>query len=253
MRPGERWLLVGSAVGALLAVLGLRAPVAAVPDGAVALVGDVAISARAHDQALAALESDLPGSGADPASRRRVLDRLIDEAVLVDEGIAMGLPARDPRSRALLATAVLDLWAAEADLGTPGEAELAAFAVERGAALRGPERLAVAVDWRDAAGAPAVAPLPVPASPLPPDRLAGLLGQGVVAAVRGLDVGEETAPLASSGAFVVVRLLARTPGPEPSAEALLMAWRTAQQDASVRARLDARREILGVRLAPVDP
>lgn len=252
MTPGERWLVAGAGVGALIAVLGLRAPGPSVPDDAIALVGDTPVSRAAWAQALAAVEAERPGHTDDPTARADVLERLVDEALLVEQGVEMGLPGTDPRSRALLATAVLDLWAAEVD-EEPSPDELAAFRAAHGDTLRSPDRLVMTATWQDAEGAPIDPPLPVPGGPQRPDRLAELVGRPAVAAVSALEPGETTAPVPSNGAFVRLTLDARAPGAPADDAVVAEAWRAAQEEAHVRARLDALRDTRRVTLAPDAP
>src|SRR5262249_59790115 len=63
----------------------------------------------------------------DEALRRHVLDRLIDEELLVQRGLELGLARVDPRVRRELAAAVVTEAVTEGDHGEPTADDLRAF------------------------------------------------------------------------------------------------------------------------------
>src|SRR5262249_60782483 len=70
----------------------------ALPPGAAARVNDALVSADDYARSLDALERDRRG-GAVPSDRRLVLDRMIDEELLVQRGLELGLARQDARVR----------------------------------------------------------------------------------------------------------------------------------------------------------
>lgn len=127
---GRAALVAGMTVGAGLALVGiLRVPPPPVPDGsadAVALVNDRPITRSQFERALAALERDRRNPVTADA-RRAVLDRLVDEELLVQRGLALGMPRSDRKLRADLVTAVVDVATFDAETIEPEPQELTRF------------------------------------------------------------------------------------------------------------------------------
>ncbi len=112
------WLLAGGMlVGATLAVLYIvRIPDDADPTGdAVAWVNDRAISRASYESALQAVAGDRKDGTLREDDRRRVLDRLIDQELLIDRAVELGLHERDPQIRNQLATAMIDFLVRRAE------------------------------------------------------------------------------------------------------------------------------------------
>jgi len=104
------WLLLaGLALGAALGASGivLRPASDALPDDALAVVGEAVVLRADYDRALSSLEAQ--GRPVDVAARRRLRDRLVDEELLVQYGVELGLVGSDPRVRSTLSAAVLAL------------------------------------------------------------------------------------------------------------------------------------------------
>ena len=140
-RRGRILLLVGAALGAALSAYGIaarRAPAPTVPPGAVAVVDAAVISRADLDRALAAVASDRRAGRLTADDPTRVLDRLIDEELLVQRALELGLAARDPAIRAQLSGAMIDVIAARghAQAGAATDAELRAFYDENAAFFR---------------------------------------------------------------------------------------------------------------------
>jgi len=121
-------LALGAATGLALAALDLLAAPdrGALPSGAVASVDGEPLPAAEYERALAALAADrrTPLSAAD---RRRVLDRLIEEELLVQRGLELGLARHDRRVRADIVAAVIESVISEAATESPSDEELRAF------------------------------------------------------------------------------------------------------------------------------
>jgi hypothetical protein len=239
-------LALGAAAGLALAAAGLLATdreTGALPDDAVAAVNGTPVRRADYERAVEALASDRRGR-VDDAERRHVLDRLVDEELLVQRAFELGLARHDRRVRADLVAAVIESVTSEAEQHEPSESELAAFfeanrdyfarpgrqQVEQ-VFVRGtdPDALArareAAARLRDGASAADVqesvgdAPVAVvPAAPLPATKLREYLGPAAVDALDALAPGQVSEPLPAAGGQQVLRLVAREPGSVPAFE-----------------------------------
>ena len=152
------WLLAGGMLaGALLAVFYMvRVPDAVAPgEDAVAWVSGRPISRESYESALQAVAGDRKSGTLERGDRERVLERLIDQELLIDRAIELGLHERDPQIRNQLATAMIDFLVrrAEDEAGAADESELLAFYEEQRF------RFERAAQYRVAVQGPAV-PLP---------------------------------------------------------------------------------------------
>lgn len=121
------------------------APAAAASDpasGAIAVVNGRALSRDDYDRAVTALASDRrePITEAD---RRRVLDRMIDEELLLQHGVDLELARRDPQVRTALVTAVIDGVVSESAAHEPTADEVARFYAENQSDFAQPGRVRV--------------------------------------------------------------------------------------------------------------
>lgn len=262
-----RWLLrLGALVGlgmAAASLLGPSADAGRIPDDAVARVNETLIRSEEYERLLAGLESDRRTPLTDE-DRRRVLDRLIEEELLVQHALALGLARSDRRVRADLVAAVLGSLAAASDGYEPDEGELADFYAEnrdffagpgrlwvrqvfvavdasgdeaaRQRALRASERLRAgeAIDRvRAELGSAEVAPLPD--TPLPPAKLREYLGPSALLAALDLAPGATSDPVRSAQGYHVLSLVERDPGGAPPLEEIVP-----QVRAELRRRADDR-------------
>ncbi len=125
------WLLVlGSGVGVLLGVLAGRDPGTPIPQllpaDAIALVSGRPIRKEEYGRALTLFAGD-KRSPLTQEDRAHVLKRLIEEELLVQEGIRMGLVDSDPSVRQTLTRAMLDSAMAESLSTQPSEDTLKTF------------------------------------------------------------------------------------------------------------------------------
>jgi len=284
-RRGAVLLALGAGVGIVAAAVGLvgGAGRRALPAGAVARINGQLIAAEEYERVVAGLAFDRR-DGVDPATRRQVLDRLIDEELLVERGLELGLARRDPRVRKDLTAAVIDAVVAESADRQPSEAELAAFSGERPDVLRRSGRLRVRQVWcrvataaddaaalarardaaarlrhaedfaavRDAVGDPELAPLPD--ALLPPAKLLDYLGPTALRAALALEPGAVSDPVRSRTGYHVLQLVERREDADLPLTAarpeVLAEFRRRSGERALRAYLDQLRRRGEIEVAP---
>lgn len=240
LQVAPRWLLAaGLVTGAALAAVGLVAPGGGLPDGAVARVNDRLIQRDEWLRAVAAVASGrrTPLTAAD---QRHILDRLVDEELLVQHGRALGLVEHDGRLRDTLVSEVM-LAATQRAGAELDEAALRAFYEANQDFFAPAARLRVRA-WRVEPSGERVRFEPaVPDALLPPAKLVAYLGPTLAARAATLRIGEASAPLESGGARVEVQLLEReasVPPPfEQVREQVRVEARRRASEAAVRALL----------------
>jgi PPIC-type PPIASE domain/SurA N-terminal domain len=289
-RPPRRplvLLVLGGLVGAGLAAAGLTGPSGreALPAGAVALVNGEPIRTDDYERMVQGLANDQrePITAAD---RRHVLDRLIDEELLVQHGLALGLARHDRRVRADLTSTVIDGVVSDASEREPGEAELTAFYNANRDFFAGPGRVrvrqvfvrvAAPTDAGAQARADAAArrlragdsfaavsaelgdpPLvPLPDAPLPPAKLRDYLGPTALAAVLALGDGEVSDPVRSGSGYHVLQLVERQSDVLPALDDIrsqvIAEFRRRAGERALRAYLDELRATAAVVVAEPSP
>jgi hypothetical protein len=240
--------VAGAALGLGLAAFGLLevpGSESKLPAGAVARVGERVIRRVDYERVLAGVENDLR-SPPDAAMRRRVLERMIDEELLVQRALDLGLAAVDRRIRGELTSALIDSIVSGAEAEEPdaraieshfeenrdfftrpgrlrarglffssrsdralGEADgprTAALERARDAAAR-LARGEPLEDVRRALADPQVSPLPD--ALLPASKVRDYLGPRLLEAIEALDVGQWSDPVESETGFHLVQLIDR--------------------------------------------
>ncbi len=241
-------LVLGAGLGVVLAAAGLvtsgRGITPLLADNAVARVNSEPIRVEDYQQVVNALAQD-KRDPPEEADRQRVLDRLIDEELLVQRGLELDMPRRDSKVRKDLTAAVIDGVVAEVGDVQPSDAELQRFYDEQRDFFTAPGRLRVrqifcrvassaetssALDHaqqamrrvragEDFAAVRAASgdsePLPLPDTPLPPAKLVEYLGPTTARAALSLDVGAVSEPVRSSSGFHVLQVVEREPDTLP--------------------------------------
>ena len=236
-----RVLALGAVAGLALAAYGLLGDAArrgSLPDGVVASVNGSYIAADGYQRLVAGLDADTR-EPVTPELRRRVLDRMIDEELLVQRGLELGLAESDRRVRADITSAMIRSVVVEAEDDPPSDAQVAAFYAEeqafftqpgrirarqvfvrvsgpegeeaaRARAVRAYERLAAGESLaavRDAEGDREVSP--VPDALLPPAKLREYVGPTALRAVMALPAGGLGEPVRSGTGYHVFQVVAR--------------------------------------------
>ena len=241
------WLALGATAGIGCAALGLLLSGErdrALPANAAASVNGAVIRLEEYDRAVAAFASDRRDP-IGPEERRHVLDRMLDEELLVQRGLELGLARSDRRVRGDIVSAVIELVVSQADGVEPSEGEVRAFYEEnrdyfahterllvqqvfvRAAPLRSEDEARARAEQatrrlragepldrvRETLGDSEVAP--VPRDLLPIAKLREYLGPTAARAAEALEVGGASDPQRSASGYHVLVLLDRSPGRAP--------------------------------------
>ena len=247
-RAGLLLLGLGAGLGIILAATGLvdvkRTNGSLPPRGAAALVNGELIRSEDFARTLAGVAADRR-DGVDGQQRRQVLDRLIDEELLVQRGIELGLARNDRKVRADLTAAVIASVVTQTEDVEPTPPQLQTFYDENRAFFTRPGRLRLRQVFIDpakdgdegAARARAVAASrrlragesfdvvhsalgdlevsPLPDALLPAEKLVDYLGPTVLTKALGLVAGEVSEPIHSGTGYHVVQIVERQPDETP--------------------------------------
>ena len=258
-------LAAGALLGILLAGSGLFSPSGTeLPASALASVDGKLISKAEYLELLASMNADKRGP-ITSGDRHRLLSRLIEEKLLIDRGVEIGLPWSDPATSRAIVDAMINIALREASGRQPDEASLLAFfndnhnyftrpaqAHVRRMVFRGSntvERAEKALRRLESEPWPRVATeLADRDSAAPPDawvsanRLPGLLGQNQADAVLALTPGRWSEPLSSRWGVDILWLVDRvpmtTPGYGEIREHVLHEYQRRASDTALRAYLD---------------
>ena len=283
------WLAAGAAAGVALAgwgLLGSDARSAALPDGAVASVNGTLLYAEDYQRLVEGVESDTR-EPAGPELRRRVLDRMIEEELLVQRGVELGLVESDRRVRADITQAMIQSIVVESEDEQPEPEELRRFYEEEAGFFTQPGRVRAAqvffrvrtpgdeaallarateAQRRLLAGEPVERVRselgdeevsPIPDTLLPPAKLREYVGPTALRAVMELAPGATSAPVRSGMGMhvfqVIERVEARVPPFEEIAAHVEAEWVRRAGDRALRAYLDDLRAEAQVKTAETLP
>ncbi len=245
------WLLAaGAAIGLGLATWGLleeRREARTLPPEVAARIGDRSIRVVDYQRVLAGVENDLRNP-VDAKLRRRVLERMVDEELLVQRALDLGLAVADRRVRGELTSGLIDSIVSEVDADPPSErdvarhyeenvefftrpgrlrartlffstrrdgdpgatpaAERCARAAERLGAGEDPGRVAAELADRQVS--------PLPDVLLPPSKVRDYVGPGLLERIESLEVGAWSEPIQSPAGLHLALLIEREPPIVPS-------------------------------------
>ena len=240
-----RWLALGLALGLLGMLVSVLTPSWQTTGNSqvVAIVNETPITREKYLSYLQALARDKK----DPISvqdSEYVLQRIIEEELLVQRGVEVGLLDSDKRSRAALVNAMISMTTTVAEARAPKEEELQEFFEAnleyftptarlraRQLVMKGQhrsdnaklayQRLVAGEDFRtvDSELGSSVA-LSVPDSLLPPAKLREYLGPTVTQMLLEQSAGFVSQPQALDGAYRIVQLVAKEEGEVPALSAV---------------------------------
>ena len=241
------WLLAaGMIAGAALAVFYIvRLPQTVEPEAdAVAWVNERPISRGSYEAALQAVAGDRKTGALRRDDRERVMQRLIDQELLIDRAVELGLHERDPQIRNQLATAMIDFLVrrTEDEARTVDESALRAFYEEQSF------RFQRSAQYRIDVEGPTV---PLPKGFLLPKEIEQRLGPSAALRVAQLEVGESFLVGEGDGQYEV-RLLERRDGAvapfEEAREAVQAAYLRDRSEVAVREYLEVARQRSDIRI-----
>ncbi|HME72116.1 MAG TPA: peptidylprolyl isomerase [Myxococcota bacterium] len=236
------WLLLAGALAGIgLAAASIvrsgRAQRALPPDGIAVVNGEV-ITQEAFAEFVGALANERKSVDLDAATRQRLLDRMIDEELLLQRGIELGLPRYERSARRAIVAAVVSAVTAEAEAAEPSQDELRGFYHDAAERFMRPGRVEIEVAVvRDGSRPDALqqaselarrarggedfatlvtalgdtTPLLPPRGPIALDEVRERLGPSAALAVERLRAGEVSDPVRGSSGYFVIALRARTP------------------------------------------
>jgi len=208
----------------------------AVPVDAVAWVDGRPVPRAAFAAAIARLGANAGTPDAD--ARREIRERLIDEELLVQRGLALGLHRSDAVIRKTIVAEVIDGVVERAGRTEPSEATLRRHHADNASAFALPARVHVrAIHLRDGGAGPGEAAaratraadaiagglafeaaahrfgdepaVPLPDAPLPPHVLRRYLGPALADGALALGPGEVSAPLRTRSGYTLLRVVSR--------------------------------------------
>jgi peptidyl-prolyl cis-trans isomerase C len=285
------WLLgLGAATGLCMAAYGIVAPQAGgpseLPPDAVATVNGEILRRDAYERLLAGFASD-SRNPIDDGIRQHILDRMIEEELLVQRALGLGLAEVDRRVRANLTSSLIDSVVSGAEEREPNSNELREFYAEETQFFVRPGRYRVdqilfrtplnkegndALERAQAArtaldqgesfdelarrvGDSQISPLPD--TLLPGMKLREYLGPTALDAVLQLEPGEISPPVRSGIGVHLLRLIEARPAVSPPFEEIETLIRSEYVrragDRALRVYLDQLREESDVVIAlPLD-
>lgn len=248
-----RWLLLaGLLAGADIAAAGLVTSGPGLPARAVARVNDRLILRDAWLRAVAAVAGERRGELTE-ADQRHILDRLIDEELLVQHGVALGLVEQDARLRSTMVSEVMQT-ATGAAATVPDEGALRAFYQQNTSFFAPTARLRVKA-WRlNADGSRAEFLPPVPDALLPLAKIRNYLGPALTGQAAALPSDAPSEPIATESGPVVLQVLEKEAGAaqpfEQVQEEVRAEYRRRADEAAVRTLLADLRKRGRVAIAP---
>lgn len=268
------FLFLGLVAGVALTAYGLlQPPVRPARADAVALVNGAPIGRDLYERVLAGVEADQGTLSAQ--DREHVLDRMIEEELLVQQAIDLGMASRDRMARGYLVQAMMEFVGQQAPAEPPGDDELRSFYEENQARFRRPGRLALetmafdvgsgATDeagreradaarkallsgaaWGQVAREQADEPIvKIPASPLSAANVLEYLGPTATREAFALKAGVVSEPIRTKTGYLIVRVTQRWDDVVPPFDAIrdevVAEWKTRHATDALRAYVNELR------------
>ena len=280
-------LALGMVVGLALALSSILKPGSssrgALPKGVAATVNGRGISQESLESAVRGLAAD-SSNPIGQAERCHVLDRLIEEELLVQRAVELDLDVKDKSIRNRLVSAMVETIVSGVDQQEFSEEQLESFflknrdffsgagrmwvrslrfaasddrhdaealasAREASARLRQGEDIEVVAEELGASSSPSI-----PEGLLPPAKVREYLGPTPTRAALGLNAGEVSDPVRVASGYFVLQMVARTPPSSPSLPAVATQVRAEMRkragDEQLKAYLNTLRNRAEIRLPP---
>ena len=261
--PSLLWLAVGALAGLAAAGYGLleqSGSGSGLPPGAVARVNDAIIDSRQVEGAVAQVTRSTTDE-ISTSAKADVLQRLIDEELLVQRGIDLGMVTSELTVRSAIVESLIASVTAEADAADPDDADLEAFMQNNAARYTYASAIRVEAWTTDDESVArqfvqqlasnsesvtsALVPVPgLPTAPAPLERLRMFLGPAIAAAAADIPAGE-SAVFARQGRWYVVRVLEHAEATLASLDSIrsqvLLDYRRTLADERLQAYLDELR------------
>lgn len=191
--------IAGLGLGLAAAIQDIHLQKLSHPDAA-AFVNGQPIAEDDLERALASMGSDRRAA-LTREDRNRVLERLIEDELLAQRAIALGLPATDPNARKVLVRGLIDSLVAAAP--APTESELRTYYEANRELFRGASMLSVSPVGAAAPG--------LPSTPMTIDKLKDYLG-GAAEVLATTPEGGTAGPFSFAGQTFRLKVTARTGG-----------------------------------------
>lgn len=271
-RAASLWLLFGALSGVALAGIDVLEPTLKMrlDDGAIAWVNGVPISLARYRALGQGIERERAAVLA-PEELDRIVARLIEEELLVQRGVELGLVRESALVRNTLVRTVTEAVASEQATAEPRDDALEKFFRENRGFFAGGERLRIyrilfdgyRTSQQDAErrAGEALDALrrgmsfdaakerfgdedlyPLPDASLPAPALSSYIGPVMLEAAQALEEGEISPPLSSGSNIHLLRLVERLPGEQPVfsqiRDRVLVEWQRRRQEALLREYID---------------
>lgn len=240
---------LGAAAGGLLVLASVLWP----GESPIARGSHVAVTVNGHPIPVEDVELALEAMSRDSRNplteddTDRAIERLVDEELLFQRGIALDMPRNAPNVRRAIVMTMIDFARSQAE-PLPPEAELRNFFQANVEFFAAGDRYRV--QWQSAAAPDG--PRRRPAAH-PPDRLLTLtelrryLGEALTAELQSAAAGERLGPLESAGRYHWLTIVAFTPAGEPQFEPnrrrVEALWHERAEEAALKSYLaELRRE-----------
>lgn len=289
-RRGVLLLGLGAALGLVMAAYGVLGETQSrqIPQSAVARVNGTLIRSEDYERLVAAVMDDMQSPDLNLA-RARVLERMIDEELLVQRALDLGLVHLDRKVRADLTSSVINAVVSDVAGDEPSDRDLRDFYADNRGYFSRPGRLRVVQiffrnrpastqpegtatlsgraraekaqallsgdeDWgRVEAEWGDLVYAPLPNAMLPATKIREYLGPTVLRAILELEVGETSATIESGTGLHILHLLEREPTRVPAFEEVAKQvkadWRRRRGDDALRSYLVDLRAAADIEIA----
>ena len=261
MRRPDLFYAIAGVLGLGAALIGaVGAPRIEWADNPAAIVNGTPIPREALARAVLALESD-SRNPVTPEREAEVLERLIEEELLVQRGVELGLAETDFAARRALVQSVLALAIAERAGDEPSEEQLRQFYRDNAGYFAPPPRFAASIvfladatearagavrarlaEGGDASGLGDPIAIPLPRAALPETEWRRLIGADAAAAAARLQPGSVAGPIPASGGAYSIRVdgFAAAPAPHYAevAAQVRAEWERRADEAAAQAYID---------------